>query len=121
MAPDCEKPSIHRLVDEHLAAVYRYAYRLTGTVQDAEDLTQQVFLLAQQRLGQLREVERARGWLFAILRNAFLKMAQRTQPVLAASLGLDLDTFVAASEPVAAVDGRALQAAIDELPAEFRL
>jgi RNA polymerase sigma-70 factor (ECF subfamily) len=121
MAQDCEKSSIQSLVDEHLAAVYRYAYRLTGTVQDAEDLTQQVFLLAQQRLGQLREVERARGWLFAILRNAFLKMAQRTQPVLAASLGLDLDTFVAASEPVAAVDGRALQAAIDELPAEFRL
>ena len=50
--------SIQSLVDEHLEAVYRYAYRLTGTVQDAEDLTQQVFLLAQQRLEQLREADR---------------------------------------------------------------
>ena len=62
-----------------------------------------------------------RGWLFAILRNAFLKMAQRTQPAAAANLGLNLDCFAAASEPVAAVDGRELQSAIDELPPEFRL
>ena len=121
MASDCEIPSIQRLVDEHLAAVYRYAYRLTGTVQDAEDLTQQVFLLAQQSVGQLREEERARGWLFAILRNAFLKTAQRNDPVAAASLGLNLDTFAAASEPDGAVDSRTLQTAIDELPPEFRL
>src|SRR5579862_4776996 len=103
MPEDCDKSSIKSLVDEHLSAVYRYAYRLTGTVQDAEDLTQQVFLLAQQRLGQLREAERARGWLFAILRNSFLKLTQRTQPVPAASLGLNLDTFAAASEEIAAV------------------
>jgi RNA polymerase sigma-70 factor, ECF subfamily len=121
MAQDCDKPSIERLVDEHLPAVYRYAYRLTGTVQDAEDLTQQVFLLAQQRLEQLREAERARGWLFAILRNAFLKMAQQNQPIAAANLGLNLDTFAAASENDGAVDCRALQAAIDDLPPEFRL
>ncbi len=121
MAQDRDKSSIQSLVDEHLAAVYRYAYRLTGKVQDAEDLTQQVFLLAQQRLDQLRQAERARGWLFAILRNAFLKTAQRTQPVPAASLGLNLDNFPAADENGAAVDGQKLQAAIDELPAEFRL
>jgi RNA polymerase sigma-70 factor (ECF subfamily) len=94
---------------------------LTGTVPDAEDLTQQVFLLAQQRLGQLREVDRARGWLFAILRNAFLKIAQQNEPVAGAILGMNLDTFAAASENVGAVDSQALQSAIDELPAEFRL
>jgi RNA polymerase sigma-70 factor (ECF subfamily) len=120
MAQDRDNSSIQRLVDEHLDAVYRYAYRLTGTVQDAEDLTQQVFLLAQQRLEQLREAQRARGWLFAILRNAFLKMVERTSPVTATSVGLNLETVAAASEE-APVDSRALQAAIDELPAEFRL
>ena len=98
MAENCNnsskqgRPGIQGLVDEHLEAVYRYAYRLTGTVQDAEDLTQQVFLLAQQRLEQLREAGRARGWLFAILRNSFLKMVERTQPINATNLGVDLDT-----------------------------
>ncbi len=121
MAQDRDNLSIQRLVDEHLVAVYRYAYRLTGSVQDAEDLSQQVFLLAQQRLDQLREAERARGWLFAILRNAFLKMVERKQPVAATNVGLNLDTIALASADVAAVDDQALQAAMDELPAEFRL
>ena len=113
--------SIQSLVDEHLGAVYRYAYRLTGAVQDAEDLTQQVFLLAQQRLEQLREAGRARGWLFAILRNAFLKSVERTAPVPVTNVGLNLDNVVAVSEEVPAIDSHELQAAINELPAEFRV
>ena len=80
MASDRNTTNIQSLIDDHLDAVYRYAYRLTGAVHDAEDLTQQVFLLAQERLDQLREADRARGWLFTILRNHFLKMVQRAQP-----------------------------------------
>lgn len=128
MASDRNNSDIQRLIDDHLDAVYGYAYRLTGAVEDAEDLTQQVFLLAQQRFGQLREVDRARGWLFTILRNSFLKMVQRTQPVPASSVGLNLDAVPAGSvfgqagkESDLAVDSADLQAAIDELPAEFRV
>jgi RNA polymerase sigma-70 factor (ECF subfamily) len=94
---------------------------LTGAVHDAEDLTQQVFLLALERLDQLRELQRARGWLFTILRNAFLKTVQRSQPVPVTSVGVDLDAVPAQDESGQAVDSAALQAAIDELPAEFRL
>ena len=61
------------LVAEHHQAVYRYAYRLTGSVHDAEDLTQEVFLAAQRKMGQLRNIDAAKSWLFAILRNCFLK------------------------------------------------
>src|SRR5688572_30030058 len=61
--------SIESLVLEHHAVLYRYAFRLTGRVQDAEDLVQQTFLAAQQKLDQLRSVETARAWLFTILRN----------------------------------------------------
>ena len=121
MASDRNNSNIQRLIDDHLDAVYRYAYRLTGTVHDAEDLTQQVFLLAQQRLDQLREADRARGWLFTILRNSFLKMVQRTQPVPATSVGLNLEAVPAEGENGQAVDSAELQAAIDELPAEFRV
>ncbi|MGA2254606.1 MAG: sigma-70 family RNA polymerase sigma factor [Thermoguttaceae bacterium] len=121
MASDRNNANIQRLIDDHLDAVYRYAYRLTGAVQDAEDLTQQVFLLAQERLDQLREADRARGWLFTILRHAFLKMVQRTQPVPATSIGLNLDAVPADSKNGQAVDSADLQAAIDELAAEFRV
>src|SRR4051812_33527838 len=61
------------LIAAHHAPLYRYAYRLTGMAADAEDLTQQAFLIAQQKLHQLREAERAAGWLYAILRSCYLK------------------------------------------------
>src|SRR5689334_22093325 len=61
------------LVEQHYALLYRYAYRLTGSEADAEDLTQQTFLAAQARWEQLRDETKAKSWLFTICRNAFLK------------------------------------------------
>jgi len=121
MPSDRNNAEIQRLIDDHLDAVYRYAYRLTGTVHDGEDLTQEVFLLAQERLDQLRDTDRARGWLFTILRNSFLKMVRRTQPVSATNLGMNLEAVPTEKENAQAVDSEELQAAIDELPAEFRV
>lgn len=111
---------IAQLVADYHAPVYRYAYRLTGSVPDAEDLTQQVFLAAQRKLGQLREEEKARGWLFAILRNHFLKECRKDQPIPATELKLDIDSVpqeVGESE----VDQELLQAALDALPDVFRV
>src|SRR6516225_4025132 len=62
-----------RLVADHAEVLYRYAFRLTGSVADAEDLTQQTFLIAHQKLSQVREPAGARGWLFAVLRRVYLK------------------------------------------------
>jgi len=121
MAIDRKDSDIQRLIDDHLDAVYRYAYRLTGDVHDAEDLSQQVFMLAQERLEQLREADKARGWLFTILRNSFLKTVQRSQPVLATNLGVDLEAVPVEGPNGQAVDSAELQAAICELPAEYRV
>ena len=85
-------PDIAGLVAEHHQAVYRYGYRLCGSVADAEDLTQQAFLPAQQKLDQLRKPESARSWLFTILRNCFLKSVRRPEPLLDGSLELDIDS-----------------------------
>ncbi len=63
---------LHELIDAHYEALYRYAYRLTGSAADAEDLTQEAFGKAIARLAQLREPERAKAWLFRILRNLYL-------------------------------------------------
>jgi RNA polymerase sigma-70 factor (ECF subfamily) len=121
MADDRANVEITQLVVEHHEAVYRYAYRLTGSVADAEDLTQEVFLVAQERLEQLRKPESARSWLFTILRNRFLKAAQRPQAVPATTVGLNLDALPVEVEDVDAVDGTRLQEALNQLPAEFRV
>ena len=64
---------VQKLVEEHYASLYRYAFRLSGSQADAEDLTQEAFCQAQLKLGQLREPASAKAWLFSILRNACLR------------------------------------------------
>ena len=110
---------VELVADQH-KAVYRYAYRLTGSVQDAEDLAQQVFLIAQSKIGQLRKIDAAGSWLFAILRNCFLKDKQRRHPGLAVDLALNVDSIAEATPP-AEVDHGQLQEALNRLPDAFRL
>lgn len=115
------RPDVAQLAIEHHAALYRYAFRLTGSVQDAEDLTQQTFLAAQQGLGQLRAPDAARGWLFTIMRNAYLKTRRRPPPLAAAPLGVDVNEVAAESVEETDVDPERLQQALDSMSDEYKL
>ena len=109
------------LIVAHHAALYRYAYRLCGCAAEAEDLTQQSFLIAQRKLHQLREADRAGAWLFAVLRSCFLKSLRRQRPATAAALNLEVDQFAGPSPAFDIVDREQLAAALAELPEDFRL
>ncbi len=109
------------LVVAHHAALYRYAYRLCGCAAEADDLTQQTFLVAQRKLYQLREADRAAAWLFAVLRSCFLKSLRRQRPANAATLNLEVEQFAGPTPAVDEVDRERLAAALADLPEEFRL
>jgi RNA polymerase sigma-70 factor (ECF subfamily) len=111
---------IATLVADHHAAVYRYAFRLSGNGCDAEDFTQQTFLAAQLKLDQLRSAEHARAWLLAILRNAYFKSCRKRTPLAAASVELDMDSIAEEPPPAAEIDQQRLQAALDELTDDFK-
>jgi len=51
----------------HLAALYRFALKLTGDPAAAEDLVQETYLRALRGFASLRDHGAARGWLFQIL------------------------------------------------------
>jgi len=59
-------------VRAHGPELYRCAYRLTGKTQTAEDLVQETFVEAWRSAEKLRDPEKARGWLFQILRYRHL-------------------------------------------------
>lgn len=61
----------------HLDAVYRFALRLTGTPDRAEDLVQETFLRAYRAWDQYEAGTRAKSWLFTIARNVFLRQEER--------------------------------------------
>lgn len=66
-------------VEQHHAPLFRFAFRLSGSHQDAEDLVHDTFLSAAKNNAPLRAPEAVRGWLFAILRNHFLMRVRRRQ------------------------------------------
>ncbi len=112
--------TVQRLVDEHYVPLYRYAYRLSGSAADAEDLTQEAFCKAQLNLSQLRDPGRAKAWLFSILRNAYLHRvrAERQERVL--SLEDVGDVAEPPADPLPDVDPELLAKALAELPEAFR-
>jgi RNA polymerase sigma-70 factor (ECF subfamily) len=112
--------TVQRLVEDHYVALYRYAYRLSGSSADAEDLTQEAFCKAQLNFGQLRDPSRAKPWLFSILRNAYLHRvrADRQQPCVPLE-GVG-DVAEPLPEPLPDIDPERLQHALDELPEAFR-
>src|SRR5688572_6260420 len=129
-SPEADLPadvSLPALIRDHAGSLYRYAFRLAGQASDAEDLVQQTFLIAQQKLHQLRASERAGAWLFAVLRSCFLKSRRKAQPQTLSAVGddaLPLDELVeqpAGNATDAWLDREALQLALSELPDEFKL
>jgi RNA polymerase sigma-70 factor (ECF subfamily) len=114
------KSKIEELVQSHYASLYRYAFRLAGRGAEAEDLTQEAFCQAQLKLPQLRDPERARNWLFAILRNLYLhrlRAGKREQTLSLEGLG-ELPERVA--DPLPEVEPERLQEALNALPEMFR-
>jgi RNA polymerase sigma-70 factor, ECF subfamily len=109
---------IAQLVSDYHQVLYRFAYRLTGSVQDAEDLTQQVFLIAQQKLDQVRDAEGVRGWLFTVLRNSFLKSRRHPQPVVSADFDINRipDELIEQD-----IDSAQLQVAINGLSDDYKI
>ncbi len=119
---DADGLQIQQLVAEHYQAIYRYAYRLSGSADDAEDLTQQAFMIAQQKLHQVREADKVDRWLFVVLRSCFLKSHRRRRPTPAATLELNVDEIPAKQDHSGLdIDQERLQAAIDDLPDNFRV
>ena len=70
---DPEAALMRGLYDEHAAALWRYAVRLTGDQARAEDVVQETLLRAWQHPEGTDDSERsARAWLFTVARNMII-------------------------------------------------
>jgi len=120
MALPASQRTVQRLVDEHYQVLYRYAYRLTGSASDADDLTQEAFCKAQTSWSQLRELAKARAWLFRILRNVYLHKQRADRSHRCVSLDDLSDIPSRLPDPLPPVEPNQLQEALNELPEVFR-
>jgi RNA polymerase sigma factor (sigma-70 family) len=61
----------------HRAQFVAFARRRVATNADAEDLVQQAFARAAEKLGDLRDPQRARAWFFRVLRRLVIDQYAR--------------------------------------------
>lgn len=74
------------------AAIHSYAYRLLGNQEDADDVTQEVFIRVHSHLLQLRDPERLRPWLYRIATNLCmdqLRRRSRIRRILGIAINID--------------------------------
>ncbi|MGZ0167838.1 MAG: RNA polymerase sigma factor [Planctomycetales bacterium] len=115
---------ISQLVDQHYESVFRFAYRLSGTSHEAEDISQQAFLDAQRKLDTLRDPDKVRAWLFMIVRNLYRR--QIRDRVTHGEVALEVlvepvDQKRGSDKQVEqSLDSESLQQVLNELPEEFR-
>jgi RNA polymerase sigma-70 factor (ECF subfamily) len=72
-----DRQSYALLVDEYKSPIYNLAYRMTGNLEDADDLTQETFIRAYQYLWRYDKSKKFFTWLYTLalnlIRNHFKK------------------------------------------------
>ena len=112
------------LVRRHQAALHRHLWRMSGSDEDALDLTQEAFLRAWQALPQWQPDARFRTWLFRIGSNVALDLLRRGKTVRFEALDETFESVDPGAGPERLVEGaqelRRLEAALARLAPEHR-
>lgn len=78
------------VAERYRASIYRYILRLVGEPARTDDLTQETFLRAHQRIGGLRDPAAVEAWLYRIATNlcydGFRQREHRIPPLPLVSL-----------------------------------
>jgi RNA polymerase sigma-70 factor (ECF subfamily) len=83
-------------VQANLRRIYLIVYRILGNVEDAQDVTQDVFIKALQRREQLKDLEKAAHWLSRIASNAAIDHLRRRRRVTFTELDEPLQNSIPA-------------------------
>jgi RNA polymerase sigma-70 factor, ECF subfamily len=65
-------------VDLYHGKIFRYSYAMCGQREDAEEVAQETLLNVFRNLGQLREPQHLKAWVFRIARNACLMKRRKS-------------------------------------------
>lgn len=72
-----DRGALAGIYDRYSAGLYDTAAAMLRDRHEAADLTHDVFLIAVERLAQLREPERLKPWLYAVLRNEVYRRTKK--------------------------------------------
>jgi len=116
-----DRSAFDELVDRYQRALYNAAFRITGSVDDAMDVTQTAFVDAYEKLHTFDPTRRFFSWIYRITCNQALKLVERRRPLAA----LDADAQSTEANPETAYHtteaGEILERALLELGPDHRI
>ncbi len=117
-----DRSAFATLVARHLTPLHHYLRRLTGSVADAEDLSQEAFLRVWERAARYRPgTVQFSTWLHRVAHNLAVDAARRRRPeTVALSEQLEDHTPDPPEQVAAAQTARRLDAALAALPTSQR-
>jgi RNA polymerase sigma-70 factor, ECF subfamily len=87
--------AFRQLVEAHQRALRAHCYRMLGSLQDAEDQTQETLLRAWRNLDRFESRASVRAWLYRIATNACLdELDRRGRRLLPPMLGSPSQAFI---------------------------
>lgn len=98
LARDGDSEAFRALVERHGRAVYRLAFRMTGSAQDAEDVVQETFLKAYKQLARFESRANFGTWLHRIAVNCSIDLIRSRPHRESSHDGPDLEVLGAAVE-----------------------
>lgn len=69
----------HKLYNLFSKPIFNFIWRLSGSTEDAEDLTQETFLKVHSEIKNLRDPAQFKFWLFRIARNEVYQKLRRSK------------------------------------------
>jgi RNA polymerase sigma-70 factor, ECF subfamily len=128
-AIDDQHARFSALVMPHMDRLLRFAQRRTAASGDAEDAVQDACVKAWISFGDLRDADKARPWLYRILRSVLSDLGEKsdrrrqlvdiTRLEQAHEELIGGDTDVVFSEVAARLDGEMLTRALSMIPEDF--
>lgn len=137
VAPFAKTPdAFDKLYRDHVDLVYRYAYRLCGDMESANDLVQETFLNAFRGMNAFRGDAQVSTWLYTIASRAAMRLRRKRKG--APERELSLEEFIPTSDgefrlqipiegltPEQALENKELREALDhainKLPKKYRI
>lgn len=76
-----DEQSLEFLIRRYLEQIYNFVYRYVGNAQEAEDITQDVFVKMWKNFKKFDQGQKFSTWLYAIAKNASLDFIKKKKTV----------------------------------------
>lgn len=76
-----DKKSLEALIGKYLNPIYGFVYKNVGSQEDAEDITQEVFVKVWKNIKKFDQSKNFKPWLFQIARNASIDFLRKRKTI----------------------------------------